>query len=182
MSVFVVIDKRAARVPTRLRTRLHQARFLRHIRKRSIPVVAVQSVLPVVSHKQIVVAVVVVIADAARLPPPRPMLQSRSFRHVGERAVAIVLKQMAARFLPCRKAFQTPAIHQENVQPAVVVVIVKGQAASGGFEQILVLMLAAIDGLYVNPDSFTTSTKLNPSGVPSMGDFGPFGGAFGFAS
>ena len=47
---------------------------------------------------------------------------------------------------PARKSFQPPAVYQEDIQPSVVVVVVKSQAATGGFEQILVLVLTAVNG------------------------------------
>ncbi len=65
--------------------------------------------------------------------------------HVGECAVAIVAKQMRSRFAARGKAFEPRAVHQKDVEPSVVVVIVEGNAATGGFEQILVLVLAAKD-------------------------------------
>src|SRR5580704_17243245 len=69
--------------------------------------------------------------------------------YIDESAVAIIAKQMRSRFAPWRKAFQSRSVHQKNVEPAVVVVIVEGNAAAGGFQQILVLVLAAEDGFRV---------------------------------
>ena len=51
--------------------------------------------------------------------------------------------------LPAGKAFEACAIHQEDVEPAIVVVIVKGDATPGRFQQIFILMLSAEDGLCV---------------------------------
>src|ERR1035441_3710872 len=55
---------------------------------------------------------------------------------------------MAQRLFARRETFQAPAVHQEDIQPAIVVVIIESQAAAGGFEKIFILTLAAIDGLY----------------------------------
>ena len=76
------------------------------------------------------------------------MLQAGSLGDVGKRAVAIVLEEMAVRLLPGGKALQAPAVDQKNIQPAIVVVVVERQPAAGGFEQILVLALAAVNGLH----------------------------------
>ena len=38
-------------------------------------------------------------------------------------------------------------IDEENVLPAVVIVIVEGESAASGLQQILVGLLAAVDGL-----------------------------------
>ena len=57
----------------------------------------------------------------------------------------LFLEEMRSRLLPCGKTFQPPAIDQKNIQPAVVVVVVEGDAAAGGFEQILVFVFAAED-------------------------------------
>src|SRR5580692_4280755 len=69
--------------------------------------------------------------------------------YIDESAVAIIAKQMRSRFSACRKAFESRSVHQKDVEPAIVVVIVEGNAAAGGFEQILVFVLAAEDGFRV---------------------------------
>src|SRR5437879_12083574 len=43
------------------------------------------------------------------------------------------------------KTIEPGAIYQKNIEPAVVVVVVEGNAATRGFEQILVLVLSAKD-------------------------------------
>ena len=83
-------------------------------------------------------------------PWPQPLWFEPGLQgDVGEGAVAIVLEQVRVRLLAFGEAFQPPAVHQEDVEPAVVVVVVEGDAAAGGLEQILVLVLAAEDGLGV---------------------------------
>src|SRR5262249_1519249 len=86
-----------------------------------------------------------VVANAYALSPTgvlEPSLQS----DVGESSVAIVLKKMIERLLPGRKTVEARAVHQENVEPAIVVVVVERNAAAGGLEQIPVLVLTAEDG------------------------------------
>ena len=70
---------------------------------------------------------------------------------------------MRSRLLAGWKSFEPPTVHQKNVQPAVVVVIVKCNAAAGGFEQIFVFVLAAIDCFRVEAGRAPhTSTKVAP--------------------
>jgi hypothetical protein len=110
------------------------------------------------------------------------VLQARADGDVGEGAVAIVLEEAAMRLLALGKSFQPPAVDQKQIEPSVVVVVVEGQAAAGGFKQILVLEFAAVDGLPGKAGFGGDLNKLTPSGVPSMGDFGPGGGGAGLAS
>ena len=58
---------------------------------------------------------------------------------------------MGCGFASRGKAFKARAIHDKDIEPAVIVVIVEGDAASRGFEQILVLVFTAKDGFDVQP-------------------------------
>ena len=94
--------------------------FLRYIGERAVAIIAVERVLAVVSDEQIVVAVVVVIADAASLSPAGAMLQAGAFGNIGECAVAIVLEQMAARLLPAGKpSRRQPLTRKISSQPSL---------------------------------------------------------------
>ena len=117
---------------------LDQAGLLRDIGEGSVAVVAVESVLSVVGDEEIVVAVVVVVANAAGLAPAGLVFQAGAGSHIGEGAVAIVLEEVAVRLLSSGKSFQPPAVHEKQIQPAIVVVVVEGEAAAGGLEQIFV--------------------------------------------
>jgi len=77
------------------------------------------------------------------------MKEARFGGDIGESTVAIVLEKMIGGLLAGGKAFEARAVDEKNVQPAVVVVIIEGDAAAGGFEEILVLVLAAENGLGV---------------------------------
>ncbi len=69
--------------------------------------------------------------------------------NVGECTVAIVLEEMIGGPLAGGEAFEASAVDQENVEPAVVVVIVESDPAAGGFEEVFVLVLAAENGFGV---------------------------------
>ena len=161
--VAIVIHERAPTVPPLARSR--HARFFAHIRKSSIAIIVIQQIFPEICHEQIVKSVVVVIPDAHALPPAG-MHQPGFHRHIRKRPVAIILEQVRGRLLPLRKSFQPPAIHEKNIQPPVVVVVVKRHAASGRFQQIFVLVLAAKNRLGVQPSFFRNVQKTQPQRRP----------------
>ena len=71
------------------------------------------------------------------------MRQTRFGSHVYKRAVAIIFEKMRCGLLARGKAFETRTIHQENVEPTVVVIVVEGDTTASRFQQILVLVFAA---------------------------------------
>src|ERR1700752_5275589 len=56
---------------------------------------------------------------------------------------------MRDRFIACGKPFGAKAIYDKNVEPAVIVVIVKGDSTAGSLEQVLIFVLSTEDGFYV---------------------------------
>src|SRR5947199_8813320 len=50
-----------------------------------------------------------------------------------------------------RETLQPRSVDQEDIQPAVIVVVIEGDTAASGFEQIFVLVLAAVNGFCVEP-------------------------------
>src|SRR5712671_5953520 len=58
---------------------------------------------------------------------------------------------MRRRSLPGGETLEARAIHQENIQPAIIIVIVECNAAAGRLQQILVLMLAAENRFDIKP-------------------------------
>src|SRR5579872_4656152 len=146
MPIAVVVNKGATCIPTR--TFARHACLLAHVGKRSVPVVVIQNIFSEVGHVQVVPSVVVVVTDANALSPAG--MRDAGFRgNVGECAVAIIAEKMRSGFTACREAFEARAVYQKNVEPSVVVVIVKGNPASRCFQQIFVLMFAAVDGLRI---------------------------------
>ena len=108
MAIEVVVQKAAARTPATATPR--DAGFFGHVRKGSIAVVMIQNVATPVADEQIVVAVVVVVADTASLAPAR-CREARFFRHIVKCAVAIVMKQVTSRLLSRRRGIERRAIH-----------------------------------------------------------------------
>ena len=74
------------------------------------------------------------------------MLEASFKCDVGEGPVAIVLEQVVEGLLAGGEAFETGAIDEEDVEPAIIVVVIKGNAAPCRLEQVFVLVFAAEDG------------------------------------
>src|SRR5229473_2372588 len=146
VAVAIVVHESAAGVPALAVS--GDAGFFADVCEGAVTVVVVENVFSEVGNEEIVEAVVVVIADANGLPPAG-MEQAGFSGDVRESSVAIVFEEMRSGFLSGRETFEAPAVDKKNVQPAVVVVIVESDAAAGGFEKILVLVLAAVNGFGV---------------------------------
>lgn len=56
---------------------------------------------------------------------------------------------MRSGLLAGGKTFEAPAVDEENIQPAVMVVIIESNATACGFKEIFIFVLAAEDGLGV---------------------------------
>src|SRR6202162_2768339 len=130
-AIAIVIDKRTAGVPTRALAR--HARLLAYVGESPVTIVVIQNILAVIRYEQILPPVVVVIADANALAPAR-VPYSRLGGNVGEGAIAIVTEKMRSGFAARGKAFEPRTIHQENVEPAVVVIIIKSDTTAGRFK------------------------------------------------
>src|SRR5580704_3696676 len=130
-AIAIVIDKRTTGVPTRAPAR--HTRPLAHVGESPVTIVAIQNILAVISYEQILPPVVVVVADANALAPAR-VPYSRLGGNVGEGAIAIVTEKMRSGFAARGKAFEPRTIYQENIEPAVVVIIIKSNTAAGGFK------------------------------------------------
>src|SRR5881275_896076 len=98
----------------------------------------IKNILAEVADEQIIVSVIVVVADAHPLPPAvmdKPGLHG----DISEGSIAIIFEEMRGRFLASWKSLKPPAVHQKNVQPTVIVVVVESNPAARGFKQIFVL-------------------------------------------
>src|SRR6185437_10551383 len=105
---------------------LRESRSLCHIGERAVPVVVIEHVVAVIRNEQIVKAVVIVIADGNTGCPTRA--RQSGFRcRVSESAVSIVLVQAVrdAR----RITLQACTVENEQIHPAIVVVIDEGDAS-----------------------------------------------------
>src|SRR2546429_395345 len=58
---------------------------------------------------------------------------------------------MTNRLLPFGESLKSPSVHEKDVEPSIVIVVVESDAAAGGLEKIFVLVFPAKDGLGVQP-------------------------------
>ena len=129
-SISIVINERAAGVPAFSVSA--NAGFVGDVGKCAVAVVVVQNIFTEVADEQIVVPIIVVVADADALSPS-VMDKSGLRSNVGKSSIAIVFEKMRDRFVAGLKSLKPRTVHQKNVEPAVVVVIVESNPAAGGF-------------------------------------------------
>ena len=99
-----------------------------------------QNVVSPEAAEEVVPAVIVVIADANSGLPTRAA-KTGSFRDVGERAVAIVLVETRSRsFARGPFGVEARSVGQINVEPAVMIVIEEGEAATLRFDDVLLVI------------------------------------------
>src|SRR5215468_12025011 len=58
---------------------------------------------------------------------------------------------MAGWLLARGKTFKPPSIYNKNVQPAIVVIVIKSNAATSSFQQVFVFLLSAKNGSCFEP-------------------------------
>src|SRR5580658_3920192 len=171
MAVFVVVDPGAAGVPARFGAGLEEAGAFGDVGEGAIAVVVVEDVLPVVGDEEIVVAIVIVVADAAGLSPASADVEAGTFGDIGESAVAIIFEEAAVGFFALGESLEAPPVHKEDVEPAIVVVVIEGEAAASGFEKIFVFTDAAEDGFDVEARAFDDIDEGNAEGCTFNGGF-----------
>src|SRR5439155_18069458 len=119
-----------------------KARLFRGLGKSSIAVVVKQAALPEAGDVQVGKAIVVVIAhrhpDAVHLE-----IESGGARRVRERPVAVVAVKLHRRALPLVPR-PVRSVYQQDIQPAVIVIIEEGAARTQRFGQVLLSEGAAI--------------------------------------
>src|SRR5262249_29762827 len=130
-SVAIVIQKAASRAPSPPGSR--DAGFLGDVGKGAVAVIVIENVPAPIRYEQIVEAVVIVVAYAAALAPAG-VSQAGLCGDVGERSVAVVVKQVAGGVLASRR-LKGSAVHEENIEPAVVVVVEERGAAAHHLEE-----------------------------------------------
>src|SRR5688572_30601854 len=94
--------------------------------------------------------VVVEVAGAGGLAPAA-VRQTGARGHVLERAVPAITIEMVGRLLPFRKALQHRPVDEEDVDPAVAVIIERGRARAGRLDQVRIRALCAVRRPRVKP-------------------------------
>jgi hypothetical protein len=93
----------------------------------------VQAILAIIAHVNIGPAVIVVIGHAHPIAPAI-IGDAGLFGHVRKRAIVVVVKQRSLRrWLLAVQCVKRGAIHQVDVQPAIVVVVNQAHAGAVGF-------------------------------------------------
>src|SRR5262249_7304616 len=134
----------------------------------------IERVLAKVADKDIVVTVIIEIADAHSLPPTRSS-EPRFSGHVGKSPIAVVVIQMVCRCLARRHPIKPGTVDEDDIFPAIIVVIDEARPAPGSFKQVPVAMLVAINGLgcqtgffrYVNETKSEIAGPAIPPNNPS---------------
>src|SRR5271157_2549382 len=97
-----------------------------------------------IAAEQVVPTVIVIVAHTdARAPSGAA--QAGFFRHVGERAVTVVLKEVLRGRLAIGIRFfarQAVPVGKVDVEPAILVVIEKGQSTTLGFNDVFLVLNA----------------------------------------
>ncbi len=140
LAVAIIVDEGAARAPGFAAAR--DMRFFADVGERAIAIVVVENVFAVVRNIQIFEAVVVVIAHAHALTPTG-VGQAGSCGDIGERAVVIVAVEVACRSFARWQGFQRRAVDDENVGPAVIVVIKDGNTGPRSLDDVFLRVFAA---------------------------------------
>ncbi len=134
-AVAIVIDPDSA---GRELVRTPEPRGFGHVRKRAVAVVVEEMALADSSNKDVVEAIVVVVADRDAHPKKRNV-QARPARHVGEGPVVIIVVKLqrgrAAFGAMGWMAGPVLAVDQQDVRESVVVVIDEGAAGTHGFRK-----------------------------------------------
>ena len=92
--------------------------------------------------------VVVKIADCDRRCPTC-FRQSHAFGHIREMALTIIPIKVVAR--PLWRVLKASAPQNENIQPAIVIEIDKGDAATGRFQNVVLRIGRPINGRLAQP-------------------------------
>ena len=142
MTITIIVDKGAARAPSGFAA-VAQACELRHVSECSIPIILIKNILAIIGNKDIFKAIVIVVrdGDCAR---PSTAHQARLLRNIAERAVSIIFIQPIRRARDGLAGART-AEHQ-NIQPAIIVIVEKGNSTADRLEDIFLLVNASIDG------------------------------------
>ena len=95
LAIAIIVNKRAAGAP--LLSGSGHSGYFREFPKSSVSLVVVEPILAIAGHIEIVISIIVIVADADALPPCCTQ-QAGVCRYIGKRAIVIVVKEMARRF------------------------------------------------------------------------------------
>src|SRR4029077_2091917 len=132
IAVVVVIAESRAGAPA---TGIAHAGFSSDVGERSIAIVVIEHGAVEISNVEIFPSVVVVVANR-QAEAPSTVRDPGFGAYVGEGAVVIVAVELVGMALAGAHVFQGGAVDQEDVHPAVVVVIEDGDASAHGLNDV----------------------------------------------
>src|SRR2546425_8850091 len=91
----------------------------------AVAVIVVEDAATYIGDVDVFPTVIVVVADA-HTHAPDAMVQACLCRDIGEAAVAVIVIELAGRTSAAPQIFQGGPIHEENIQPAIVVIVQEG--------------------------------------------------------
>jgi len=134
VTVAVIVDEGAAGAPCF--TRACDAGFLADVGEGSVAIVVIEDILAVIRDVQILEAIVVIVADTYALAPAG-VREASFLSDIGEGAIVVVAVEMiCGSFLPSEAAVERRAVDDEDIGPAIVVVVEDRDARAGGFENV----------------------------------------------
>jgi hypothetical protein len=146
-----------------LRLGQHQACLAGHVGKRAVAVVAEQHILVVIGEEQVIQAVVVVIADGDAGDPAGT--GEAGFRSdILERPIAIVLVKPVAGAVG--SVAEARATKNQDVEPAIVIVVKEGDAATDGFENVALGVDTPVNAGSVQAGLLAISVNFASKGRP----------------
>jgi hypothetical protein len=116
--------------------------LLRDVLEGAVALIVEEVVLAVCGDVEVVVAVVVVVADAGTLSPGGEG-EAGFDGDVGEGAVVVVVEEVAGGLF--FGGFEGGSVDEEDVGEAVAVVVEDGDAGAGGFDDVVLGVGAAVD-------------------------------------
>ncbi len=93
---------------------------------------------------EVVVSIIVIVADTYALAPTGES-DSCASGDIGESSVVVVMEEVACGIAFRCGGVERGAINEEDVLPAVAVVVENGNAGAGGLEDIALSFLASVD-------------------------------------
>ena len=138
----IEIDKRTSRTPSRRRS--CDLSLSSYLSKRSISVVMEQQILSPVRDEEIIEAIVIKVSDTHTLAPSASR-QAGLFGDVRKGSIPIVVKQLVAWRRAWSKSLYPRAVHKEQVQPAISVVVEERDPGAGRLQDVLLPFFSAGD-------------------------------------
>ena len=142
VAIIVVVAEGGAGPPA---PQIANTRFSGYVRERAVVVVVIKHGPIEISYVEIFPAVVVILA-CGRPKSPAAVVDSRLGRYIGEGAVVIVTVKLAGMTFSRSQIFERGSIHEEDVHPAVIVVVENRNTAAHGFHNVALFRTATDEG------------------------------------